>query len=87
MRNDLPAATVADVAVEIERPGARTEAVDMAIAAEGDHWIGKSAPVSDAKTMVRVAFVFEGEPVLVNVPGSMWPTLGAAPAAKGAHAD
>lgn len=75
MRNDLPAATVSDVAVEIARPGAEPEPVDMAMAPSGEYWEGSSAAVIDAKTVVRVAFLLRGEPVLVNVPGEMWPIL------------
>lgn len=75
MRNDLPAATVSDVAVEIARPGAKPESVDMAMAPSGEYWEGSSAAAIDANTVVRVAFLLRGEPVFVNVPGEMWPAL------------
>lgn len=75
MRVELPAATVSDLAVEIERPSAKVEPVDMAISMSGEYWEGSSAPVTDVKSVVRVAFLLNGDPVLVNIPGTMWPSL------------
>lgn len=73
VRGELPASVVTDVAVEIDRPGSKTEAVEMAIGPTGEFWQGKSKPVQEPKAVVRVAFVFQGEPVLVNLPASYWP--------------
>ena len=47
-RSELPAATVSDVAVEIERKGMPIESVVMAISAGGDYWEGSSKPVTEA---------------------------------------
>lgn len=85
MRNELPASVVSDVAVEIERPGSKIEPVEMAIGATGEYWEGVSEPVSDPRSVVRVAFVYQGEPVLVNLPGSYWPNLGKAGDAAGSR--
>jgi len=69
-RADLPAAVVSDVTVEIERKGAPLETVPMKISASGDFWEGKSKPVVAQGTMIHAAFVFQREPVVVNLPAS-----------------
>lgn len=69
-RNELPAATVSDVVVEIERPGLATEYVTMAISAAGDAWEGASAAVSESEAVVRVGFLYEGAPLMLDVPAS-----------------
>lgn len=70
MRADLPASVVSQVAVEIERPGGKSESVPMALSAGGDFWEGKTkAPVA-ATAMLHVAFVFQTEPVVVNLPAN-----------------
>jgi hypothetical protein len=69
-RVDLPASSVSDLAVEIERPGAMSEAVAMTIDATGDYWQGKSAPVGKGDSTMNIAFVFRGDPILVSVPTS-----------------
>jgi hypothetical protein len=85
MRMDLPASTVSEVAAEIERPGSPSETVDMAIAANGEYWQGKSRPVTDSKATVHLAFVFQNEPVVVDVPGWYWPALKGKDAAAHEH--
>jgi hypothetical protein len=72
-RAELPAAVVSDVAVEIERKRAKPETVTMSISPGGDFWQGKSKVVTDAETMVRVAFLFEGKPVILEVPARNLP--------------
>ena len=69
-RADLPAAVISDVNVEIERKGAKPEAVRMALSAGGDYWEGKSRPVTPLGTTVRAAFVFQREPVVMTLPGA-----------------
>jgi len=69
-RADLPASSVSDLAVEIDRPGALSEAVEMAINATGDYWQGKSAPVGMGDSTMNIAFVFRGDPIVVSVPTS-----------------
>ncbi len=70
MGEPLPASAVSDVAVEVDHPGARTDAVDVTIDPTGVFWMGKSAPLSDAKAIVRVGFTFHSAPGLVEVPGA-----------------
>ena len=81
VRADLPAAVISDVAVEIERKGVPPEPVRMAISAGGDYWEGRSKPVSAAGASVRAAFVFQREPVVVNLPAAAVMGGGTKPAA------
>ncbi len=74
-RAPLPAATVSDVVVEIERPGSITEFVSMMIAASGDHWMGNSTAVRKAETIVRIGFVLNGEPFFLDIPGAAFPPI------------
>jgi len=76
-RVDLPASSVSDVAVEIDRPGAKPESVAMAIDATGEYWQGKSAPIGAGDSTMNIAFVFLGNPIVVSMP-----TSGLLPAAK-----
>lgn len=73
LRNDLPAAVVADVSVEIERSGNNIEPVAMMISASGDHWMGDSMPVTNIEDIVRVAFLFQGEPFVLDIPAMVLP--------------
>ncbi len=69
-RSELPAATVSDVAVEIERKGVPIESVTMAISAGGDFWEGASKPATETDAIVRVGFFYAGKPLLLDVPVS-----------------
>lgn len=69
-RVELPAATVSDVVVEIVQPGGATEALTMTISAGGDYWEGSSAPLVDAAAVVRVGFLYEGQPLMLDVPAT-----------------
>lgn len=73
MRTPLPAAVVSDVAVEIERAGNNIESVFMRISDSGEAWEGESSPVEDPETIVRVAFLFQGEPFVLDIPAAVFP--------------
>jgi hypothetical protein len=73
VRAELPAATVSDMAVEIEFPDGRTVPVNMAISDGGDYWEGMGTPITDPKTIIRLGFVFGTEPLLLDVPFSAMP--------------
>lgn len=79
LRNDLPAAVVADVSVEIERRGYSIEPVAMMISANGDHWMGESTAVTSIDDIVRVAFLFQGEPFVLDIPAMVLPRFMDAP--------
>jgi len=74
-RAQLPAATVSDVVVEIERPGTSMEFVPMQISASGDFWTGPSKPVTNHESIVRIGFVFQGEPFFVDIPAGAFPPI------------
>lgn len=76
-RAELPAAVVSDVAVEIERKRGKPETVTMSISPSGDFWQGKSKVMDDAEAMIRVAFLFDGKPVLLEVPARNLPRFSA----------
>ena len=88
-RADLPAATVSDVAVEVERAGAKPEFVKMAIGPNGDLWEGKVKALADARAVIRVAFLYKGAPAQFNISAANLPTqakgVTAKEAAKPAH--
>jgi len=65
---DLPAAMASDVSVEIEGGDKKTDTVPMTISAGGDFWEGPYKPVTDANGIVHVAFVLQGESVVVDLP-------------------
>jgi hypothetical protein len=69
-REDLPAASVSDVVVEIERSGGKRETVDMAIGDSGESWEGQGATVKEDGTVLHLAFVFRGDPAVVSFPVS-----------------
>lgn len=73
LRTPLPAAVVSDVAVEIERPGNSIESVFMTISDSGEAWEGESSPVENPETIVRVAFLFQGEPFVLDIPAAVFP--------------
>lgn len=87
-RSELPAATVSDVVVEIARPGSATEYVAMAVSASGDFWEGSSQPVADPQATVSVGFLYEGEPLMLDVPASALlpePTTASVTTAEAGH--
>jgi hypothetical protein len=69
-RGELPASVVSDVAIEIERPSSKPETVTMAIGTTGECWEGQGAPVKEVDTTLHLAFVLQGEPVVVSFPAS-----------------
>jgi len=73
MRIDMPASVVSDVAVEIERPGGIYESVTMSISDDGGHWGGDSSPIINPDSIVRLAFLFQGEPFVLDIPASVFP--------------
>lgn len=77
VRAPLPAATASDVVVEIERTDGSIENVAMAISNDGEYWTGSSKPIEAPEDIIRVGFVFEGEPLVLDVPFSAMPAASA----------
>jgi|GEM_PF-915901 len=73
MRMPMPAAVVSDVAIEIERADSGIESVLMRISDSGEAWEGDSNPVTQEDSIVRVAFLFQGEPFVLDIPYSVFP--------------
>ncbi|MDG1852473.1 MAG: hypothetical protein P8J44_10195 [Gammaproteobacteria bacterium] len=74
-RAPLPAAVVSDVQVDILRDGAAMETVSMSASDAGDYWSGDSTVITEKETIVRVAFVFQGEPVVFELPARIFPSM------------
>ncbi|MBL6904305.1 MAG: hypothetical protein ISR27_02135 [Pseudomonadales bacterium] len=75
IRLPLPAVTVSDVVVEIERTDGSIEFVTMAMSASGDAWVGSSKPVQNKDSIVRIGFLFEGEPFFIDIPAMAFPPI------------
>ncbi|TXS92055.1 hypothetical protein FV139_15125 [Parahaliea maris] len=69
-RAELPAIVVSDVAIEVDRNGEAAEFVALQISPGGDFWLGQAQPVTRPDTIIRIGFVFQGDPLLVEVPAS-----------------
>jgi hypothetical protein len=65
-RSDLPASVASDLAIEIERPGAKLETVTMMIGTTGEYWEGRSAPIKEGDAALHLAFVFQGNPIVIS---------------------
>ena len=73
MRRDMPASVVSEVAVALYRPDGSEEPLEMNVSDQGDRWAGLCGPISDPKTIVRVEFFWQGQPVTLEVPASVMP--------------
>lgn len=70
IRNELPAVTVSDLVVEIAHADGTAEYPLMSISQGGDFWEGETAPIENPDTVVSVGFLYEGEPLMLDVPAS-----------------
>lgn len=69
MRVPMPALTVSDVTVEIERQGGAFESVSMFVSEAGDFWTGSSSPLTDQdSTTVHLAFIAFADPYVYALP-------------------
>lgn len=73
VRSELPAAVVSEVQVQIERKRAKPEIVIMSISPGGDFWQGPAKVLNDPEATIRVAFLFDGKPVMLEVPARNLP--------------
>lgn len=74
-RSPLPAAVVSDVMVEILDAAAPGETIPMSVSAAGDFWEGDGSVVSSPVTIVRVSFLFQGEPLVFELPARLFPAF------------
>jgi len=68
--DELPASTVSNLTLEIQRPDMPSRPVSLSIDATGDSWVGKGMPVPDAHTTALVALSFRGENLSASMPFS-----------------
>jgi hypothetical protein len=66
---------VSDLRVDILREGAAPETVVMGVSAAGDYWEGQGAVVQNRSTVVRLGFVFQGEPLVFEFPAWLFPAF------------
>jgi len=67
-RQPLPAATLEAVSFTVKRAGGEPEKLTLTAAPDGSHWMAAGAPLGDARTMVRLEFVYQGKPQFIDVP-------------------
>jgi len=70
VRAQLPAATVSDVVVEVERSDGSIENLAMDISSDGGFWTGAGKPIMSADDIIRIGFVFQNNPLVLDVPFS-----------------
>ena len=68
MRNELPASIVKGVALEVMRPGAPLESVDLAIDEAGEAWVASGRPLSGDGITVKVRYALDGKPLEIEIP-------------------
>lgn len=73
IRRPQPAAVVSDVAVEIEGNADSIETVIMRISDTGDFWQGDSTPLANKDAVVRLAFVTQRTPFVLDIPAAALP--------------
>lgn len=69
----LPASAASVLSVEIDRPGQKTEYVEMQPDKTGSLWMGPSKPVTNPASIVRIGSVIRGASGLVELPRSKFP--------------
>lgn len=68
MRNELPASVASGVTIEVARPGAPVETVQLAIDDTGEAWVARSRPLEGEDIMVKVRYALQGEPHEIELP-------------------
>ena len=75
MRAELPAAVVSGVHIDILPAGGAAQSVAMSVSDGGDFWEGVGEAVTSSDTIVRVSFVFQEEPLVFELPASIFPAF------------
>jgi hypothetical protein len=68
MRNELPASIASGVMMEVARPQAPPEMVQLAIDDAGEAWVAKARPLDGDGVMVTLRYALQGEPHEIEVP-------------------
>lgn len=70
MRNELPASIVSGVRIEVARPGAPIEPLDLAIDEAGEAWVATGRPLAGDGVMVSLRYLLDGKPYEIEIPYS-----------------
>lgn len=68
MRNELPASIASGVTLEVMRPGAASESVQLTIDDAGEAWVATARPLEGDGIMVKVRYALQGEPHEIELP-------------------
>jgi len=68
MRNELPASIASGVMMEVARPEAPPEIVQLAIDDAGEAWVAKARQVDGDGVMVKLRYALQGEPHEIELP-------------------
>ena len=68
MRNELPASVASGVMMEVARPEAPPEIVQLAIDDAGEAWVAKARRVDGDGVMVKLRYTLQGEPHEIELP-------------------
>lgn len=68
MRNELPASIASGVTLEVMRPGAASETVQLTIDDAGEAWVATARPLEGDGIMVKVRYALQGEPHEIELP-------------------
>jgi hypothetical protein len=68
VRNELPAATAADVTITITQKGRPPDVIPLAIDESGESWVGQGPRITDPDASARVAYAIHGTPYFIDVP-------------------
>jgi hypothetical protein len=68
MRNELPASIVRGVRLEVARPAAPVETLDLAIDEAGEAWVAAGRPLAGDGILVKVRYTLDGNPLEIEIP-------------------
>ena len=68
MRNELPASVASGVTLEVMRPGAASETVQLTIDETGEAWVANARPLEGDGIVVKVRYALQGEPYEIELP-------------------
>jgi hypothetical protein len=68
VRNDLPASVASRVTMEVDRPNAAPELLQLAIDETGEAWVADGRPIEGPGVMIKLRYALQGEPHEIEVP-------------------
>ena len=68
VRSDLPASIATGVTMEVSRPGAAPELLQLAIDDAGEAWVAEGRLLEGDGVMVEVRYALQGVPHAIEVP-------------------